>query len=221
MKRAVLLTAIVIIFTIPGSSLTYAQNLQVEDDAYSVYLPLIIQYRPPEADVYEPDDDWDEDIDDEEDLSESLEPELRAFLQKKTKKELIELLLVILIIGILAGLAIPRFAKRSENARIVAARVDVQANLATALDLYELDNGAYPTTTQGLEALVARPSTPPIPERWSGPYIRRLPLDPWNHKYVYHSPCARPSCDYEILSFGPDGKEGGDDDITSSDGTSQ
>jgi len=60
MKRAALITAIILIFTIPGSSLTYAQNLQVENDAYSVYLPLIIQYRPPEADVYEPDDDWDD-----------------------------------------------------------------------------------------------------------------------------------------------------------------
>lgn len=129
---------------------------------------------------------------------------------------LIELLLVILIISILAALVVPRFAKRSEEARVSAAIVDVRANLATALDLYELDNGNYPTSSQGLEALIREPTGSPRPRNWNGPYVRGgLPKDPWGQAYVYRSPCSRPNCDYELLSCGPDGAEGGDDDITS------
>jgi len=129
---------------------------------------------------------------------------------------LIELLLVILIISILAALVVPRFANRSEQARVSAATVDVRANLATALDLYELDNGGYPTTTQGLEALLREPMGSPRPRNWNGPYVRGgVPKDPWGNPYVYRSPCNRPDCDYELLSFGPDGVEGSDDDITS------
>lgn len=127
---------------------------------------------------------------------------------------LVELLLVLLIIGILAGLAIPRFAKRSEQAKVAAARADIEANIATALDLYELDNGRFPTTSQGLEALVEEPRIPPFPTNWNGPYLRgSIPVDPWRHRYVYRCPSQRGNADYDLLSFGPDGAEGGGDDV--------
>ena len=127
---------------------------------------------------------------------------------------LVELLLVLLIIGILAGIVVPRFAQRSEEARGAAARADVLGNLPTALDLYELDSGHFPTTEQGLSALVARPTTPPIPTRWNGPYIRgSIPLDPWGRPYVYRRPSRHGGPDYDLFSLGPDGAEGGGDDI--------
>ncbi len=128
---------------------------------------------------------------------------------------LIELLLVLLIIGVLAGLVVPRFAKRSEEARLSAARVDVEANIATALDLYELDAGQFPTTGQGLEALLTEPASPPFPTKWNGPYVRGgLPTDPWGNPYTYACPSQRRNADYDLSSNGPDGTQGGGDDIT-------
>lgn len=127
---------------------------------------------------------------------------------------LVELLLVLLIIGILAGLVVPRVAKRSEEARAAAARADVQGNIPTALELYELDNRQFPTTEQGLEALVTEPTVPPFPDKWSGPYVRGgVPLDPWGQAYVYRSPSSRAGADYDLFSMGPDMAEGGGDDI--------
>jgi general secretion pathway protein G len=132
---------------------------------------------------------------------------------------LIELLLVLLIIGTLAALVVPRFAHRSEQARVVAAQVDVRANIASALDLFELDNGFYPTTAQGLEALVEEPSAAPLPMRWNGPYVKgAVPKDPWGHRYLYRCPSLRSGADYDLFSAGPDGVEGTADDIT---GTTQ
>jgi len=127
---------------------------------------------------------------------------------------LVELLLVLLIIGVLAGLVVPRFARRSEAAKITAARADVQANLPTALALFELDCGQFPTGDQGLDALVTKPSTPPFSEKWNGPYIRgAVPRDPWGRPYVYRRPSSRGGADYDLFSTGPDGAEGGGDDI--------
>jgi len=128
---------------------------------------------------------------------------------------LIELLAVMVILVILAGLAMARILPKTEEARRQAALADIEANLALALDLYALDNGAYPTTEQGLEALRAQPTTPPIPERWNGPYLkRRIPKDPWSRSYQYRFPGEFNRDDYDLFSLGPDGVEGGDDDVT-------
>lgn len=118
---------------------------------------------------------------------------------------LIELMLVVIIIGILAATVLPRFAGRSEQARIAAAESDINASIAVALDLYELDNGRYPTTEQGLKALLEEPKSSPAPRNWNGPYLRREPVDPWGNPYQYRYPTARPGLDYELYSLGPDG----------------
>lgn len=131
---------------------------------------------------------------------------------KKTKGfTLIELMLVVIIIGVLAAMALPRFAGRSEQARISVAKTDIAANIAVALDLYELDNGRYPTTEQGLEALRTKPTSFPEPRNWNGPYLRRAPTDPWGNVYKYSYPSTRKGVDYELYSLGPDGVESGDD----------
>lgn len=128
---------------------------------------------------------------------------------------LIELLLVITIIGVLAGLVIPRYVKRAEQAKITAAQADIDGNLAAALELYELDNGRFPTTAQGLRALLEKPAVPPLASNWNGPYLRGKSLkDPWGQEYQYESPSSRPGFDYTIVSFGPDGVVGGDDDCS-------
>lgn len=129
---------------------------------------------------------------------------------------LVELLLVVTIILILAGMVIPRMAGRTEQARRAAAKVDIETNIAMALDLYELDNGKYPTTEQGLQALVAKPASAPVPSNWSGPYLKKkkIPVDPWNRSYFFVSPGAHNPEDYDLYSYGSDGVEGGGDDIT-------
>jgi general secretion pathway protein G len=128
---------------------------------------------------------------------------------------LIELLLVLAILAILAGLIVPRFVKRSEVARVAAATADIRANLANALELYELDNGAFPSTQQGLKALLEEPNSPPFPANWNGPYVRSTSFaDPWGHPYQYRSPALAPGMDYDLFSYGPDGVEGGGDDIS-------
>lgn len=128
---------------------------------------------------------------------------------------LIELLLVISIIGVLAALVVPRYARRAEQARVAAAKADITGNLSAALELYELDNGRFPSSAQGLHALVEQPSVPPLTSNWSGPYVRGRSLkDPWGNEYVYESPAREPGYDYEIRSLGPDGVSGGDDDLS-------
>ena len=128
---------------------------------------------------------------------------------------LIELLLVITIIGVLAGLVIPRYVRRAEQAKLTAAQADISGNLAAALELYELDNGAFPNSAQGLRALLEEPTVPPVPGNWNGPYLRGRSLkDPWGQEYQYQSPSTKPGYDYNILSFGPDGVAGGDDDLS-------
>jgi general secretion pathway protein G len=127
---------------------------------------------------------------------------------------LIELMLVIVIIGALAAMVVPRLTGRSEEARAGAAKADIKGNLSLALRLYEVDNGAYPTSEQGLLALIAKPSAPPAPANWKGPYIEQEPLDPWRRPYVYKYPGTHPPRDYDLYSAGPDGQEGSEDDIT-------
>ena len=123
---------------------------------------------------------------------------------------LVEILLVVVIIGALAAMVVPRLTGRSEQAKATAAKADIDAHLATALKLYELDNGNFPTTSQGLEALLVKPTSSPTPPNWNGPYIERKPIDPWGHSYEYRSPGDhRP--DYDLFSQGKDTKTETDD----------
>ncbi len=127
---------------------------------------------------------------------------------------LIEILLVVIIIGTLSAMVVPRLMGRSDQARRAAAKADVEVNIATALKLYELDNGFFPTTEQGLEALMTKPSTPPIPQNWNGPYLEKRPVDPWGRPYQYASPGTFRPHDYDLFSQGKNAKpEESDDDI--------
>jgi general secretion pathway protein G len=120
---------------------------------------------------------------------------------------LIEIMVVIVILGILAALVVPRVLERPDEARGVAARNDISA-IMQALKLYRLDNQRYPTTEQGLNALVARPTQPPVPPNWKpNGYLERLPKDPWGHPYQYLNPGLRG--EVEVFSFGADGQPGG------------
>jgi general secretion pathway protein G len=129
---------------------------------------------------------------------------------------LIELMVVIIILGILAGLIIPRIMGRPEQARRMKARVQIES-IETALKLYKLDNGYYPTTEQGLQALVEAPSVGQLPRAWrQGGYLEKgkVPKDPWGNEYVYLSPGIHG--DLDLISYGIDGEPGGegnDEDI--------
>jgi general secretion pathway protein G len=123
---------------------------------------------------------------------------------------LIELMLVVIIIGALVAMVMPRLAGRSEQAREAAAKADVQVNIATALKLYELDNGDFPTTSEGLKALLSKPSSAP---NWNGPYLEKKPIDPWSREYQYKSPGENRPYGYDLYSLGKDGVES-EDDIT-------
>jgi len=117
---------------------------------------------------------------------------------------LIELLLVIVILSALATMIIPRLKGRSEQAKRTIARADILINIPTALKLYELDNGGYPTTEQGLKALIEKPSIPPFCDSWNGPYIERKSiLDPWGREYIYKYP-GEHGGDYDLYSLGRD-----------------
>jgi len=125
---------------------------------------------------------------------------------------LIELMVVVVILGILAGLIIPKIMGRPEEARRLKAKMQIQA-LETSLKLYYIDNGRYPTTEQGLNALVEKPTIEPIPRRWrEGGYMEKgkIPLDPWGNPYVYFSPGVH-SEDYDLKSYGADGEDGGEE----------
>ncbi len=123
---------------------------------------------------------------------------------------LVEIMLVVIIIGALSAMIIPRFVGRGEQAKVKIAKSDIEANIPTALKLYELDNGAFPTTEQGLSALRIRPATNPIPQDWNGPYLEKDPIDPWGRPYVYVCPGVhRP--DYDLSSKGKDETSDKDD----------
>jgi general secretion pathway protein G len=133
---------------------------------------------------------------------------------------LIELMIVIVIIGILATLLIPRIMERPEEARRIKAMADIKT-IESALKLYKIDSGTYPTTEQGIEALIKKPDTSPVPKKWrEGGYLEgnAVPKDPWSNAYYYTSP-GTDGRDYEIVSYGHDGEPGGtgrDADISSS-----
>lgn len=115
---------------------------------------------------------------------------------------LVELMIVVIILGTLVAMVMPRLAGRTEQAKRAAATADIEANISSALDLYEIDNGAYPDT---LETLLEKK------ENGKGPYLKKRPIDPWGRPYVYKYPGAHE--DYDLSSHGRDGVEGGGDDI--------
>ncbi len=119
---------------------------------------------------------------------------------------LIELMVVLVIIGVLAALIVPNVLDRADDARVTAAKTDVN-NLMQALKLYRLDNQRYPTGEQGLNALVAKPTTGPVPPNWR-PYLDKLPADPWSRPYQYLNPGLKGEVD--VLSLGADGQPGGE-----------
>ena len=129
---------------------------------------------------------------------------------------LIEIMVVVVILGILATIIVPKIMGRPDDARRTKASVDIKS-VETALNMYRLDSGSYPSTEQGLEALINKPASGQIPRTWrTGGYLPKLPRDPWGTEYLYLSPGVHG--DYDLFSYGSDGEEGGegkDADITS------
>jgi general secretion pathway protein G len=128
---------------------------------------------------------------------------------KRSGFTLIELLLVLVILGVLAAVVVPKFTGRSEQARAAAAKTDISM-LDGALDLFEQDCGRYPSTEEGLAALIV---APPGAQNWHGPYIKRnaIPKDPWGNAYVYRYPGSHNPNGVDLSSTGPDGRDGNDD----------
>jgi general secretion pathway protein G len=125
---------------------------------------------------------------------------------------LIEIMLVVIIIGVLVAMVAPRLAGRSQEAKEAAARADINSHLSAALDMFELHNGRYPTSQEGLAALR---TAPPGATEWKGPYLKRaVPTDPWGKAYLYRSPGQHNREDYDLFSAGPDGAEATADDVT-------
>lgn len=123
---------------------------------------------------------------------------------------LVELVVVMVILVLLASIVVTVSINRIEDARRAKALTDIK-NMETALDLYKADTGNYPTTEQGLDALITPPSTPPVPVKWNGPYLKQkqVPLDPWGNPYVYESDGE----DYVLFSVGKDGQRETNDDV--------
>ncbi len=129
-------------------------------------------------------------------------------MQQQRGFTLIEIMVVVVILGVLAALVVPKVMGRPDEARLVAAKQDIQA-LMQALKLYRLDNQRYPSTEQGLQALVQKPTTAPVPPNWkNGGYLERLPKDPWGHPYLLLSPGLKGEID--VFSYGADGVAGGE-----------
>lgn len=139
----------------------------------------------------------------------------RALYSKIFKKleergfTLIEVLVVLIIIGLIAAIIVPRITGRVDEARIEQTKIQMKA-IKNALEQFKLDNGFYPTTEQGLRALVEKPTTPPEPKRWRR-YLDRVPKDAWGRDFIYVSPGVENP--FELRSLGPDGEEGTEDDI--------
>lgn len=123
---------------------------------------------------------------------------------------LLELMVVAAILSLLVALVAPNILGRSDDAKVAVAKTQIR-NIVSALDLYRLDNGSYPSTSQGLQALVSKPSGFPEARNWkSGGYLSSLPQDPWGNDYMYLSPGSTGK--YDLLSLGSDGREGGEED---------
>jgi general secretion pathway protein G len=127
--------------------------------------------------------------------------------RKKAGFTLLEIMVVIVILGILGAIVAPKFMDEPHKARVVKAKLQI-GNLSTALNKFYLDNGFYPTTEQGLQALVRKPTVGRIPKNYTpGGYISKIPKDPWGEDYVYLSPGRHGK--FDIISYGADGQEGG------------
>ena len=130
-----------------------------------------------------------------------------AMARKDAGFSLLELMVVVVILSILALVIVPRVIDRPDQARAARAQSDISA-IVSAVELYRLDNYRYPTTEQGLDALVTRPTTDPVPPNWSdGGYLDRVPVDPWGQPYLYLFPGVRG--DYDVFTYGADGVAGG------------
>ncbi|WP_163327864.1 type II secretion system major pseudopilin GspG [Desulfurobacterium thermolithotrophum] len=129
---------------------------------------------------------------------------------RKSRKgfTLIELMVVIVILGLLAALVAPKFLRRGEEAKVTTTEVQMK-NIEQALKLYKLHNSFYPTTDQGLKALVEKPQQEPIPKNWKGPYLEKIPKDAWGNSFIYVSDGKH----FTLISPGPDGEEGTKDDL--------
>lgn len=124
---------------------------------------------------------------------------------------LVEILVVLVIIGLLVSIVAPNVLRRADEARVQKVKADFK-NIETALKLYRLDNFAYPSTEQGLQALVEKPAIDPIPNNWKqGGYLETTPVDPWGRPYLYLQPAEFGSGEYDIYSLGADGVTGGED----------
>lgn len=126
-------------------------------------------------------------------------------MRKQQGFSLIEIMVVVVILGILAALVVPKIISRPDEARVVKAKQDV-LSIQNALDLYKLDNGSYPTTDQGLSALVKKPSSNPVPANWQL-YLKTVPKDPWGRDYLYLNPGQHDEVD--VFTHGADGEPGG------------
>lgn len=136
-------------------------------------------------------------------------PRINAELQTWAERgfTLVEIMLVVVIIGILAALVIPKIAGNTERARVTAAQADINGGIKSALGQYEVDMGFYPKSMQDL---LVQPANG---KNWHGPYLDKLPVDPWGNPYVYYFPGKHNPSGYDLLSVGPDQKEGTEDDI--------
>jgi general secretion pathway protein G len=131
-----------------------------------------------------------------------------TMLKRQSGFTLIEIMVVVVILAVLGALVVPNILGKVDKARITAAQTDIKS-IGTALDLYRLDNFKYPTTEQGLQALVKQPADPTITNYPAGGYLHTLPKDPWGNVYLYGSP-GTDGRDYDLMSYGRDGKPGGE-----------
>ncbi|MEJ2042060.1 MAG: type II secretion system major pseudopilin GspG [Reinekea sp.] len=128
-------------------------------------------------------------------------------MKKQSGFTLIELMVVLVILGIIMGLVVPNVVGKGDDARISAAKADIKT-MQQSLEMYRLDNSHYPSTDQGLDALLSKPSGSPEPKNWRGPYLKKksTPKDPWENVYGYVNDGGQP----EIISYGADGQDGGE-----------
>jgi len=133
---------------------------------------------------------------------------MKRFMKDNKGFTLIEIMVVLIIIGLLASIVVPRLMGRTEEAKRTKTAVQIR-NFQSALDLYKLDSGNYPTTDQGLQALVEKPAIGEIPKNWKeGGYIDKIPKDAWGNNYIFISPGIH--TDFDLYSYGADGEEGGE-----------